>query len=313
MLGRAETLGVDLVDVFRAGRPRGEPAVFRHDLQPAEVRAIARRLGELGRDLFARERGRRELVGRELLQHVFLRGIGRRVDTRIERRAGFARDRRVVLSWVAARARRDFRRQQAEDDPILVGRPHRAVALHEGRAGALFADKAEVAADEAVDEPFEADRHFHQLAAEPLRHAVDDGGRNHRLADRRLRGPFRAMAEQIVDRGRQIMVRVHQPARARHDTVPVGVGIVGEGHVEFRLQIDQLRHGVGRGAVHADLAVPVLRCEPEGGVDQIVHNSRVDPVFLDDRRPVVHGSAAQRIDADLHPGRADRLHVQHGG
>ena len=35
----------------------------------------------------------------------------------------------------------------------------------------------------------------------------------------------------------------------------------------------------------------------------------VDAIALDDRLPEMDAGAAQRIDPDLHPGRADRLHV----
>ena len=45
----AETLGVDLVDVLGARRPRGEPAAPRDHLDAADRRAVARRVGEHGR------------------------------------------------------------------------------------------------------------------------------------------------------------------------------------------------------------------------------------------------------------------------
>ena len=46
VLGAAEGLGVDLVDVLGARRPGGEPGVLGDDLQPADRRVVARRLGQ---------------------------------------------------------------------------------------------------------------------------------------------------------------------------------------------------------------------------------------------------------------------------
>ena len=37
----------------------------------------------------------------------------------------------------------------------------------------------------------------------------------------------------------------------------------------------------------------------------------IDTVALDDRRPVVHARAAQRIDPDAHLRLANRLHIDH--
>ena len=72
---------------------------------------------------------------------------------------------------------------------------------------------------------------------------------------------------------------------------------------------DQPRHRVRRRAVHPDLAVPVDGHEPEGRIDRVADDGGGQPVALDDRLPVMHRRAAQRIDADLDAGIADRLHV----
>src|SRR5260370_28474908 len=52
MLLIAKTLRINLVNVFRAGRPGGEPAAARHDFQPAYGRVVARGTGQLGGDGF---------------------------------------------------------------------------------------------------------------------------------------------------------------------------------------------------------------------------------------------------------------------
>ena len=108
------------------------------------------------------------------------------------------------------------------------------------------------------------------------------------------------MLEQIGDRSRKKMVRIHQPARARHDTVAVGVGVVGKGDVESVAHRNQARHRERRGTIHADFSIPVRRHEPERRIDGVVHNCRIDSVMLDQRLPVMNGGAAERIDPDFH-------------
>ena len=115
--------------------------------------------------------------------------------------------------------------------------------------------------------------------------------------------------QQVVDRHRQIMVRVHQPGRRRDDAVPVGVGIVGEGDLVAILEPDEPGHRIGAGTVHADLAVVIDRHEREGRIDLRIHDGDVQLVDRVDRLPIMHGGAAERVDGELEVGGADRLHV----
>ena len=105
------------------------------------------------------------------------------------------------------------------------------------------------------------------------------------------------------------MVRIHQAAGTRHDTMPVRIGVIGKGDVKLVAHLDEARHGERRGTIHSDFSVPICRHETEGGVDRVVHDRSVDPVALDNRLPEVNGSAAQRIYSDLHAGRFHQLHV----
>ena len=104
-------------------------------------------------------------------------------------------------------------------------------------------------------------------------------------------------AEQVRDRRREVVVRVQQARAARDDPVAIGVGVVGERDVEAVLERDQPRHRVGRGAVHADLAVVVERHERERRVDSVVDDLEVEPVAARDRLPVRDARAAERVDA----------------
>ncbi len=207
----------------------------------------------------------------------------------------------------------DFRRQQAHNQSILVGGPHRAVPPQERSAGAFLAAEREGAVDQPGAEPFEAHGDFHQLAADLADHPVDHGAGDRGLADGAVRAPVGAMGVQKGDGGRQIGVGVHQAAGGADDPMAVGVGVVGEGDVEPVVHGDQAGHGVGRRAVHADLAVPVDRHEAEGRVDGVIDHRRSNPIALDDRLPVVDSGAAQGIDADANARSLDRLHVHHLG
>ena len=166
--------------------------------------------------------------------------------------------------------------------------------------------KPDRAVEQSRHEPLEPDRHLDQPSAQVRRHPVDHRRRHQRLADRRLGGPAGARAEQVLDRHRQEVVGVHQPAVGGDDAVPVGVGVVaGRDRIRRRAAVrpeahpvDQRGHGVGRGAVHPDLAVPVQGHEPPGRVDQWVDHGQVEPVPLGDGPPVVDRRPAQRVGAD---------------
>ena len=114
-----------------------------------------------------------------------------------------------------------------------------------------------------VDEPLEADRDLEQAAAEVGGHPVDHRARDERLADRDVRAPVAAAAEQVADRDREEVVRVEEARARRDDPVAVGVGVVAEGDVEAVLQRDQAGHRVGRRGVHPDPPVPIAGHERE--------------------------------------------------
>ena len=107
------------------------------------------------------------------------------------------------------------------------------------------------------------------------------------------------------------MVGVHQAAVARDDAVAVVVGVVAKGDVEAVLELDQPGHGLGRGAVHADLAVAIDAHEAKRRVDALAHQRHVEAVALGDGAPEVDAGTAHGIDADLQARVADGGHVDH--
>ena len=207
--------------------------------------------------------------------------------------------------------REDLRGQQREDDAVLVGGPHRAVAAQERGARALLAAEADRGVDQARHEPLEAHRHLEQLPAEVCHDAVDEARGDHRLAHLRARRPVRAVPEQVGDGRGQVVVGVHQAAVRGDDPVAVRIRVVAGGDVVLVALLQQRRHRPRARAVHADLPVAVQGHEGPLRVDRGVDDGEVEVVHLADLGPVVHRRAAQRIRADAHARPADRLDVDH--
>ena len=162
----------------------------------------------------------------------------------------------------------------------------------------------------------EAHRHLDESAPDRGRHPVDEAGGDQGLADGGVGGPAGPVGEEVLDGHGQEVVGVHQPAVGGDDAVAVGVGVVPGGDVVGGLALGvgrhrraQRGHGVGGGAVHADLAVPVQGHEVPGRVHLGIDHRELQAVALTDRTPVVHRGAAQRVGPDAHAGLADRLEV----
>src|SRR3569833_3311402 len=171
----AKALGIELVDVLRAGWTRGEPAIFSLDLATAERLAVARRCGVHGAHGISGELLEAELLRRQRLQRRLLRRCRRHIDAGINRSAKLRCQLLVQLARIAAALGHDLRGEQAQDYAVLVGGPHRPVALEKRGAGALLAGKAAATGAESLDEPFEADWGLDQLAVQ----LAGDAG-NHR-------------------------------------------------------------------------------------------------------------------------------------
>src|SRR5439155_20630887 len=201
-----ETLGVDLVDVFGARWPRGKPSRLGFDLDAAEGLIVTRRTGPNRTYRFAGKLPHIELLRPERLQRALLFRRRRHIDSLVIGHTEFGREGGKQLAWVAAGSAEDFGGEQPHHHAVLVGRPDRSVALEERCAGAFLAGESERTAAETIDEPFEADRGFDQLALQLLCDTVDDRAGDDGLADRRFPAPLRPMLEQIGDRSREKMV-----------------------------------------------------------------------------------------------------------
>jgi len=63
MIRSTKALGIDLVDVFGAGRTRREPATLRHHFQTADGGAVSGRAAKDAVYFFTRQFCRRDLLG----------------------------------------------------------------------------------------------------------------------------------------------------------------------------------------------------------------------------------------------------------
>ena len=143
----------------------------------------------------------------------------------------------------------------------------------------------------------EAYGHLHQLAANGCHHAVDQAGGNQGLTYGAVFAPAGTVSEQVLDGHSQEVVGVHQ-AVGGDDAVTVRVGVVTGGDVVGGGTrsvgghgVTQRGHGVGRGAVHADLAIPVQSHEGPGGVHLGVDHGEVEAVTLANLSPVFNRGA----------------------
>src|SRR5581483_11039661 len=158
VIGPAEALRVDLVDVFRAGRACGEPAARGNDLKAADRGIVSGRLRENLLDRLARELLGVHLLRGQLGEPLLL--LGRRASLHAieHRRTEGARKRPIDLAGITAGPSGDLRGEQGGRDAVLVRRPYPAITAQERCAGALLASEPERAFEQPIHEPFETHR-----------------------------------------------------------------------------------------------------------------------------------------------------------
>ena len=202
------------------------------DLDPADGLTAAGRGGEDGGHRVPGQLRQGEILRREPRQRRFFLRRRRGVDALVDRVAQLAREVLVQLARIAARLRRHLRREQPQQEAVLVGHPRRSVEPQERGAGALLAAEAQGAVEQPAHEVLEADRHLDELPSDVGSHAIDHAAAHDGLAHRRVRAPARPVAEQIRDAHGQIVVGIEEPGAPGHDAVAVGVGVIGEGEIE---------------------------------------------------------------------------------
>jgi hypothetical protein len=108
MLSAQETLGINFINILRAGGSRGEPAIFRNDLDSPDRRSVARGGIQCRAYSFTGEFRHTELIGCEVLQQRLLPDRPRCVDPLVERDLQFARETVENFARIPARSRGDL-------------------------------------------------------------------------------------------------------------------------------------------------------------------------------------------------------------
>ena len=237
MLGPAEGLRVQLVDVLRARRPRREPAVRG---RPPSGRRSAPRCpapSSARRDRLARPaRVAVTCSGRQLAQHRLLLRRRRRVDPRVQpapRTAPSGRRNRDRVDCPVTAVISAASRPRMMPSLSVV---HTVPSRRRNDAPALSSPpKPSDPSSSPGTNHLNPTGTSSSLPAQVRRHAVDHRAADQRLAHRRVGRPAVPVLEQVLDGDGQVVVGVHQPAVGRHDAVPVGVGVVAERHVELVL------------------------------------------------------------------------------
>jgi hypothetical protein len=117
-------------------------------------------------------------------------------------------------------------------------------------------------------------------------------------SDLRIRAPPSAALEQIMDRHSQKMVWIQQAGRWCDDPVAIHIRVVAKSDLKIILQTDQTCHRIGRGTIHANLAIMIHGHEGEGWVNRTIHNRNVQLVNFGDEFPHVYSRTAHWVHTD---------------
>ena len=144
MIGADEAFRIEFADVFRARRTDGAPSVLRDDFQAADGCAVAGRVREGGFDLVASQCVGRKRFLREACDFRLLFGRGGGIDPFVIVCSELLDKLLVVLRRILSGGRRDFRREEGENDAVFVRCPTVAVETQEGGSCAFFAASSSV-------------------------------------------------------------------------------------------------------------------------------------------------------------------------
>ena len=201
----------------------------------------------------------------------------------------------IVFTGILAGDGADFRREQGENDPVFVGTPNGSIVAEEGGSGGLFAAESRGAFEQAVHKPFKAYGNFVELALKFVGNAVDHRGANKRFADGGGGRPLIAVGVEIVDRDREVVIGIEEPAGGGNDAVPIEIRIVSNSNVIGFFEFDEPAHSVRRGAVHTGFTVVIAVHEAEGGIGEVVADVDIEAVGFADGVPVCHTGTAHGI------------------
>src|SRR5665648_47428 len=311
MVRSPEAFCIDFVDVFSPRRPRREPSALRHYLQPSDRGTITWRVGKDSPDFFASQVFDFNLLRRELLQCRLLFRSGWGFKTLVNRLTEFLRQVGINLARVAPCSGSDLCCKQSRDHPVLVRSPNAAIQADERRTGAFFTAEAKRAVEQAIHKPLETNGYLIELTVKPGGDTVNHLAAHYRFANRCYLAPLRPVLKEVVDGYRKIMIGWEQSRTSGDNPMPVMVRITRESEVVLIFQADQALHRIGRGGVHADLAVPIHRHETKGGIDGFIDDREVQPIAFGNRLPIVDPGPAEWINPQADPGIANNSHIHH--
>ncbi len=179
-------------------------------------------------------------ISGELGQRRFLRGGRGSLQTVIARRTEAFRQFVVMLlrvfpvtAVISAASRHMMMPSLSVDHGVPSKRRKEAPALSSP-------PKPKLPSNRPSTNHLKAHRHFHQLAAQIVHHAVNHRGGDQRFTHRHLFAPLRTMLEQVVDRYRQVVVR--SSTRRGDNPVAVVIRVVSKRQIELIAQRQQAGH-----------------------------------------------------------------------
>src|ERR1700733_12868732 len=131
MVPAHETLGINLVNLFRARGACSEPPIFCDYLDTADRASIAGSVRQDLLNLFSADFSGMNVGRRQFLKGCFLLQRGGGVDAFINGIAEVLCKFTVNFAGILSEARGDFRGEQAGNDAVLVGGPHNPITAEE--------------------------------------------------------------------------------------------------------------------------------------------------------------------------------------
>ena len=249
------------------GRAANQPLAAT-TFRPPIGRVVARSAGQLGRDRFPGKSRFSDCFGRKLLQFRFLLGRGGSVDARVVRRAELRRQFPGDARPGLCRSRGDLGCQQVHDQAVFVraSKPCRRGAEN-SRPALSSPPKQQEPSNSPGANHLNPTGTSHNGRPKLGHHAIDHAAADQGLADGRLGSPPGPMSQQVSNRHRQEVVRVHQPADGVTIPCRSESGSLAKATSNWSFRPTKPRHGIRARAIHANLAVVIDCHEREGRIE----------------------------------------------